>query len=40
MSVVSSNFEKLKRFNLEELRAIPPAKEAEPKEPNAILEDQ
>lgn len=52
MSVVSNSFEKLKRFNLEELRAVPPAnetkpaKEAEPaqesaaKQPNEILEDE
>ena len=39
MSVVWPDFEKLKRFNLEELRQTVPAKDSELKDPVKIKED-
>jgi tRNA acetyltransferase TAN1 len=40
MSVVGPDFEKLKRFNLEELRQIPTADDAASSKPIKIAEDE
>jgi len=40
MSVVGPDFEKLKRFNIEELRQTPTAAEEKPPAPIKVVEDE